>query len=899
MANLLDQASIVLTPTAYDDGKVLCAKPSEAPYGDFDFSRNSAATRVNAQGLVENVQILSSNLVQNGDFSEEGVQEISNGSFSQEGVQLVTNGDFSNGSTNWNLGASWSIVNEKAVNNGLSNSFLTQNSIVQNGKSYLVSFDIADMTQGSLQLRFGSGAIVTESFTSNGTKTSYYVSSGDAINFYSVSGFDGSIDNVSVREVGQDWTLGSGWSIAEDKAVFDGAGFSPARTNAGLITGKTYKVTFDLDITSGNVVVQLGGATNTFNTSTTHTFYDTATANGAYSSFVSLYSSLTSNFSITNISVKEVLQDWSVEDYGAVSASAVITPNTEGVKLEKTVSADWRSSFLVQPISYTDGSQYKITFRLKNGNLPSGGGVYVRASYSSSVENIASNLVLTNDWVEYTYYFLADSGSLDISFGNVNWQNAGVGEYFYIDDVSVIEITDDTNLPRINYEGFSYQDALGSELVLNGSFEDGSDWGLGTNWSISGGNLLSTNSAQYVSANQNISGITLGETYQININVNSTSGGYIVKVGSSGSIYALSLGLNTITAVWNGINNGLAIYNNASSTGNISIDNVSVKEYLGQSIIPESGCGSWLFEPQSTNLIEYSEDFSDASWLKVNTTITNDYGISPDGTNNSARLVFGSGTAYVNRSQTIGVGDQASSIYVKGISGQILKFGKGGNVGSGTNFTLNGEWQRLEQISTNSGTAYHITSNLGGANATEVEVWGAMLENQSYATSYIPTSGTTVTRNQETCINATPEINSEEGVLYAEIAALSNDLTNRIISITNGASVNGVSLYYSSSSNVIRANYYVGGVAQCNLEYILADETDFSKIAFVWKINRFELWVDSIKRAEDLSGAVNVANTMNDLSFRRLGSNIFFGNTKDLQVYTKALSDAELIKLTT
>jgi hypothetical protein len=69
MANLLQKASIVLTPTAYDNGKVLCAKPSEPPYGDFDFSRNSAATRVNAQGLVENVQILSSNLVQNGRFS--------------------------------------------------------------------------------------------------------------------------------------------------------------------------------------------------------------------------------------------------------------------------------------------------------------------------------------------------------------------------------------------------------------------------------------------------------------------------------------------------------------------------------------------------------------------------------------------------------------------------------------------------------------------------------------------------------------------------------------------------------------------------------------------------------------------------------------------------------------
>ena len=52
----------------------------------------------------------------------------------------------------------------------------------------------------------------------------------------------------------------------------------------------------------------------------------------------------------------------------------------------------------------------------------------------------------------------------------LDWQNAGVGQYFYIDDVSVIEITDDTNLPRINYEGFSYQDALGSELVTNGDF---------------------------------------------------------------------------------------------------------------------------------------------------------------------------------------------------------------------------------------------------------------------------------------------------------------------------------------------------------------------------------------------------------------------------------------------
>ena len=77
----------MLTPTAYNNGEALCIKPDDGS-GDFQFSRNSAATRVNAQGLVENVQILSSNLVQNGDFSVRRVaEEVSNGSFSQEGVR--------------------------------------------------------------------------------------------------------------------------------------------------------------------------------------------------------------------------------------------------------------------------------------------------------------------------------------------------------------------------------------------------------------------------------------------------------------------------------------------------------------------------------------------------------------------------------------------------------------------------------------------------------------------------------------------------------------------------------------------------------------------------------------------------------------------------------------------
>ena len=132
MSNLLDLASIVLTPTAYNNGEALCIKPDDAS-GDFQFSRNSAATRVNAQGLVENVQILSSNLVQNGDFSEEGVQEVSNGSFS-------------NGSTDWTLGTGWSIGENKAIYDNSASSVLNQSFTWEVGKTYKITFDIGDFT---------------------------------------------------------------------------------------------------------------------------------------------------------------------------------------------------------------------------------------------------------------------------------------------------------------------------------------------------------------------------------------------------------------------------------------------------------------------------------------------------------------------------------------------------------------------------------------------------------------------------------------------------------------------------------------------------------------------------------------------------------------------------------
>jgi hypothetical protein len=52
MANLLEKASIVLTPTGYSRDAIHNVKPSESPFGDMTLIQNGTSTRINASGLV-------------------------------------------------------------------------------------------------------------------------------------------------------------------------------------------------------------------------------------------------------------------------------------------------------------------------------------------------------------------------------------------------------------------------------------------------------------------------------------------------------------------------------------------------------------------------------------------------------------------------------------------------------------------------------------------------------------------------------------------------------------------------------------------------------------------------------------------------------------------------------
>jgi hypothetical protein len=310
--------------------------------------------------------------------------------------------------------------------------------------------------------------------------------------------------------------------------------------------------------------------------------------------------------------------------------------------------------------------------------------------------------------------------------------------------------------------------------------------------------------------------------------------------------------------------------------------------------------GALLLEPQSTNLVQYSEDFSNAYWSKTNVNTSKHLSIkAPDGSYNANHIVdLGGGSMVRNPLASF---TDTKSIYVRTVSGvgklHMLNF----SGESDSLIDVDENWQRIE-ISYNGQSFWeriYLCDFRELSTVSEILIWGAQLEQGSYATSYIPTQGSAVTRVEDTALGSgnSTVINSTEGVLYAEISAL-GDSSNRYISLSDGTTQNRVSIFYYSLTNRIRTIISSGGVNVVDLSFLVTSELDFHKVAVKYNLNDFSLWIDSVEVGTDTVGVVPIG--LSDLSFSDGSvSNNFKGKTKSVQVYTTALSDAELTTLTT
>ena len=334
------------------------------------------------------------------------------------------------------------------------------------------------------------------------------------------------------------------------------------------------------------------------------------------------------------------------------------------------------------------------------------------------------------------------------------------------------------------------------------------------------------------------------------------------------------------------------------------------------------GIGQVLLEPASTNTVTNS-DPSSLSDIPAKTGITVEAFTWPIGFLQNA-IRFPGGTATATNKE----GSQAAGVDISVSCFVIMDDGSEPKVGG--NFSESGVVQdfslRANNIVVEKNTikivnlgnnVYRVSGvltasrNSGPQNNSGVlqnsnysgkafRIGGMQIEQQSFATSYIPTSGTATTRNKDEANSSgdTSLINTVEGVLYTETACLTDGDNNRAISVALDNN-NYASIQYNPTTNRILGRYRNAGNFESQIQFDVTDRTQFSKIAFRYKQDDFALFVNGVKVGTDTSGSVLSADTFTSLNLgTSTTANLFEGKVKTVAVYKEFLTDAQLISLT-
>jgi hypothetical protein len=343
----------------------------------------------------------------------------------------------------------------------------------------------------------------------------------------------------------------------------------------------------------------------------------------------------------------------------------------------------------------------------------------------------------------------------------------------------------------------------------------------------------------------------------------------------------------------------------------------------------DSSNGVALLEPARTNLITFSNDFLDTSWQYYRGTITANATISPDGTLNASKYEEDSQTGgHLFRRQNLSITNglpYTGSIFVKKgeynvvrlASNSTSRWGAGaefslenGTVTSGTGVIENygNGWYRCSisgnAAQTTTVAGFEIYTSIGaGIDGDGLFMYGAMFEQGSYPTSYIPSSGSTSQRELDVANGAGNEqvFNDSEGVLFANIAALHDDGTNRRLSISEGLTndQNRMNMMFTTTSNQIVTNYRAAGTTRVIFNTVLSDVTKYIKVAMLYKSGDFRYFVNGFKIDTDSNTTMISDGTLSELAFEDgTDSNNFYGKTKEIGVYDTVLTDAELEALT-
>lgn len=349
-----------------------------------------------------------------------------------------------------------------------------------------------------------------------------------------------------------------------------------------------------------------------------------------------------------------------------------------------------------------------------------------------------------------------------------------------------------------------------------------------------------------------------------------------------------------------------------------------------------------LVEEQRTNLITYSEEIDNAAWAKNAATVTANAATSPDGTTNADKVVPNTTNTVhgAYRTQTYGAGTFTLSFYAKadgyprvGVRSydgtsyfmQVTFDVSAGTVvsapaGTASIQAAGNGWYRCIVTATTAGNmgsvvgtwieplpaGQTVQASYAGDGTSGTLVYGAQLEAGSFATSYIPTVASQVTRSADvptmTGTDFSSWFNGTAGTIYVEAEYYAGAGPNLGGFSANSGSVGGdnlIGIGTGSPSTNARSFIYNGTTTEFSNSVTGGGATGaVVKQAVAYATN------DAVVCANGVLSAVDTAVTLpTGLNQARIGAGaagggVLSGYYRVIRFYPERLTNAQLQALT-
>lgn len=303
------------------------------------------------------------------------------------------------------------------------------------------------------------------------------------------------------------------------------------------------------------------------------------------------------------------------------------------------------------------------------------------------------------------------------------------------------------------------------------------------------------------------------------------------------------------------------------SSGNITPINANLPRFDFNPVT--LACQGLLIEEARTNLCLYSEDFRNTAtvgstrpWVYASMTITADAAVAPDNQQTTDKYITNNGTALTSAidEQTVTTAaatytyscfakaaefnrislafrDNASSantasVIVSLVDGSITTAAATTGTFTGASATVatfKDGWYRVTLTCTTTGaTAFRLRVSARDSVATTgdgtsgIYIWGAQLETGAFATSYIPTTTTALTRSSDfasiTGANFSSWYNQSEGTFVSQATFNGNTAVFQryAIAVSDGTASNRITSTIASGS-ATRCLINAGGVLQADI----------------------------------------------------------------------------------